>query len=111
MLTLHTHQMRMETSKPRADNKTILSSSCKLPKSSRLDIFVDVVKNQTLALAAWDFPLTVLHLLSLFQTPDKPNMIIQSQHLARSSGQASQPVAGEINESVSVADFIKIYEK
>lgn len=100
----------MEMSKPRAGNKSILPSSSKQHKSNRLDIFVDAVKIQTLALAAWDFLLTALHLLSAFQPPDKPN-ILQSQHLARISGQSSQPVTGEINEPVSVADFIKVYEK
>jgi len=90
----------MEVSKPRAGNKSIPPGSCKLPKSNRLDIFVEVVEIQTLALTAWDFPLAALHLLSPFQTPDKPNIIFQSQHLARSSGQASQPVTGEINEPV-----------
>lgn len=103
--------MRMEISKPRAGDKSILPGSCKLPKSNRSDIFLEVVKIQSLALAAWDFPLAALHLLSPFQTPDKPNIILQSRHLARSSGQASQPVTGEINEPVSEAEFIKAYEK
>lgn len=98
-------------SKPRADDKSIPPSSCKLLKSNRLNIFVEVVKIQTLALAAWNFLLAALHLLSPFQTPDKPNIILQSQHLAHSSGQASQPVTGEINEPVSVVDFIKVHEK
>lgn len=112
MLTPCSHGMRMEMPKPRAGDKSIPPpGSFKLPESNRLDIFVEVVKIQTSALAAWDFPLAALHLLSPFQTPDKPNIILQSRHLARSSGQASQPVAGEINEPVSVADFIKVYEK
>lgn len=91
-----------------AGSSTILPGSCKLPKSNRLNIFKEVVKIQPLALAAWDFLLSALHLLSPFQTPDKPNIIFQSQHLAQSSGQASQPVAGEINEPISAADFIKV---
>lgn len=105
------HQMTMEISEPMAGSNTILPGSCKLPKNNRLNIFKEVVKIQPLAFVAWDFLLTALHLLSPFQTPDKPNIIFQSQHLAQSSGQASQPVAGEINEPVSAADFIKVYEK
>lgn len=111
MLTPCSHQITIEIFKLTAGSNTILPGSCKLPESNRLNIFIEVVKIQPLALAAWDFLLAALHLLSPFQTPDKPNIIFQSQHLAQSSGQGSQPVAGEINEPVSAADFIKVYEK
>lgn len=101
--------MRMKMSKPRT--RPSPPSSCQVPQKQEIRHFCRSCQDPEPGLAAWDFSLAALHLLFPFQTLDKPNIILQSRHLARSSGQASQPVTAEINEPISVADFIKVYEK